>query len=275
MARQPRFCPPGLPQHVIQRGNNRQVCFNADEDMAAYAHWLHDSAVRYRVAIHAWVFMTNHVHLLLTPETANGLSCLMQSLGRQYVRRYNKTYRRSGTLWEGRFKSCLVQTEVYLLQCQRYIELNPVRAGMVQDPSEYPWFSYRCHALGMESRLLTPHAEYLRLGQTAAERQVVYRDLFRHHLDEAALTDIRESANCGLAFGSERFKDEIEANLNRRVRRLPAGRRPRVIENAGVADDPGLLVGDVVGLAVYGDQQAATVSGQYRAAWSTFLFLSA
>lgn len=171
MPRQPRFCPPGMPQHLIQRGNNRQVCFNLDEDMAAYAHWLHDYAVRHRVAIHAWVFMTNHVHLLVTPETTDGLSRLMQSLGRHYVRHYNQRYRRSGTLWEGRFKSCLVQTEDYLLQCYRYIELNPVRAGMVNDPAEYPWSSYRCNALGVESRLLTLHDEYLKLGREPVERQ--------------------------------------------------------------------------------------------------------
>ena len=139
MPRLPRLSPVGIPQHLIQRGNNRQVCFSTEEDMAVYAHWLYDYAMKYIVHIHAWVFMTNHVHLLVTPWQANGVSRMMQSLGRYYVRYYNQTYRRSGTLWEGRYKSCLVESTDYLLQCYRYIELNPVRAGMVEDPSDYFW----------------------------------------------------------------------------------------------------------------------------------------
>ena len=137
MPRLPRLCPVGIPQHVFQRGNNRQICFTTDEDMAAYAHCLHEYASKFQVHIHARVFMTNHVHLLLTPWQENGVSRMMQSLGRIYVRYYNKTYRRTGTLWKGRFKSCLVESTDYLLQCYRYIELNPVRAGMVDDPSDY------------------------------------------------------------------------------------------------------------------------------------------
>ena len=137
MARLPRICLPGIAQHVIQRGNNRQVCFGANDDFAAYAHWLEEYAEKYHVAVHAWVFMTNHVHLLVTPTTADGVSRLMQSLGRRYVRYFNHTYQRSGTLWEGRFKSCVVEDDSYLLLCQRYIELNPVRAGMVEHPADY------------------------------------------------------------------------------------------------------------------------------------------
>jgi putative transposase len=137
VARLPRICLPGTPQHVIQRGNNRQVCFVAEQDFAAYAHWLRQFADKYRVEIHAWVFMTNHVHLLATPHGPEGLSKMMQSLGRQYVRYFNHTYRRTGTLWEGRYKSCIVDAEAYLLHCQRYIELNPVRAAMVNDPADY------------------------------------------------------------------------------------------------------------------------------------------
>jgi len=139
MARLPRISLPGIPLHIIQRGNNRQVCFAAEEDFAAYAYWLHEYARKYRVALHAWVFMTNHVHLLATPQTEDGISRLMQTLGRHYVRYFNHTYKRSGTLWEGRFKSCAVDEENYLLTCQRYIELNPVRANMVGAPEEYKW----------------------------------------------------------------------------------------------------------------------------------------
>ena len=143
MARLARIRSTGIPQHIIQRGNNRQVCFGGAEDFAAYAHWLEESSRKHRVAIHAWVFMTNHVHLLVTPETDTGISRMMQTLGRHYVRYFNYAYRRTGTLWEGRFKACAVDAVDYLLVCQRYIELNPVRAGMVNDPGEYAWSSYR------------------------------------------------------------------------------------------------------------------------------------
>ncbi|MBV1790838.1 transposase [Marinobacterium sp. D7] len=209
---------------VTQRGNNRQVCFNSDEDLAAYAHWLKELSQKYSVQIHAWVFMTNHVHLLATSMEEGGASRLMQSLGRQYVRYFNHTYRRSGTLWEGRFKSCLVQIEEYLLQCYRYIELNPVRAGMVSDPSDYVWSSYRCNALGVKSDLLTPHGQYLCLGKTEDERLANYRALFNAHLNREALADIQDSVNKGLALGNERFKEQIEGNLKRRVRPGRVGR---------------------------------------------------
>jgi len=153
MARLPRVCLPDIPQHIIQRGNNRQVCFGSDEDFAAYAHWLEEYAKKFQVAIHAWVFMTNHVHLLLI-STDDGASLLMQALGRRYVRYFNYSYRRSGTLWEGRFKSCVVDADNYLLLCQRYIELNPVRAGMVESPGAYRWSSYRANGLGQAGGVL-------------------------------------------------------------------------------------------------------------------------
>src|SRR3990172_6752399 len=183
MPRLPRLDPVGIPQHVIQRGNNRQVCFSSDEDLAVYAHWLCKYANQHAVHIHAWVFMTNHVHLLVTPWRSHSVSRMMQSLGRYYVRYYNTRYRRSGTLWEGRFKSCLVESTEYLLQCYRYIELNPVRAGLVADPCDYIWSSYRCNGLGIQSKLITPHEAYLELGKTEAERLENYRELFRHQLD--------------------------------------------------------------------------------------------
>ena len=134
MPRRKRLCPTGVPQHILQRGNNRQACFATDNDIAAYANWLAEAVDKYKVAIHAWVFMTNHVPLLVTPRREGCISAMMQYLGRYYVRYFNITYERTGTLWEGRFRSCLVQTETYLLVCHRYIELNPVRAGMVADP---------------------------------------------------------------------------------------------------------------------------------------------
>lgn len=139
LARLRRICPTGIPQHIIQRGNNRQACFGDEANFQAYAHWLLKFSTKHRVVIHGWVFMTNHIHLLVTPETNEGISRMMQDLGRHYVRYFNHTYRRSGTLWEGRFKSCVIDAEDYLLQCQRYIELNSVRANMVNDPADYPW----------------------------------------------------------------------------------------------------------------------------------------
>lgn len=175
MARLTRFCLPGIPQHIIQRGNNRQVCFAADEDFSAYAHWLNEYSKKYRVTVHAWVFMTNHVHSLVTPETKDGISKLMQTLGRYYVRYFNYTYKRTGTV--GRFKSCLIDAENYLLVCQRYIELNPVRAGMVLAPGDYKWSSYQANGLGRNIEMLSPHIIYQKLGNTIEERTSAYRQL--------------------------------------------------------------------------------------------------
>jgi putative transposase len=141
MPSRPRYCPAGYPVHVIQRGNDRQLCFAEESDLAAYANWLNEYSDQYNVQVHGWVFMTNHVHLLLTPQTDAGISKLMQTLGRLYVRYFNHRYQRSGTLFEGRYRSSLVQQEEYLLACQRYIELNPVRAGLVHDPGDYRWSS--------------------------------------------------------------------------------------------------------------------------------------
>jgi putative transposase len=225
MARLRRICPPGIPQHIIQRGNNRQVCFAADEDFAAYAHWLHESSEKYSVAIHTWVFMTNHVHILATPRQQDGVSHMMQRVGRHYVRYFNQAYQRSGTLWEGRFKSCVIDTDNYLLVCQQYIELNPVRANMVDGPAEYRWSSYHCNALGRPSKLWTPHEVYLKLAKSEQERLSLYRDLFKVHLDSVLMSDIREAVNKGLALGNNRFKDQVEALTGRRV--TPGKRGPK------------------------------------------------
>jgi len=209
---------------VIQRGNNRQVCFADEQDFTAYAGWLKGYSKKYQVDIHAWVLMTNHVHLLCTPRGQNAVSHMMQSLGRHYVRYFNFSYKRTGTLWEGRFKSCLVQEETYLIQLYRYIELNPVRAGMVEQPSDYVWSSYPINALGKVSELCTPHAVYLALGKDANERQASYRELFKHHVDGKLLEDIRLAVNKGMALGSERFKTEIESLSGRRMTAKKMGR---------------------------------------------------
>ena len=224
MARLPRIELEGVPQHVIQRGNNRQVCFASEENFSAYANWLKEYADKFEVDVHAWVLMTNHVHLLCTPNQPKGISQMMQGLGRQFVRYFNHIHKRSGTLWEGRFKSCLVQEESYLLQLYRYIELNPVRAGMVEDPANYSWSSYQINALGKDLHLCTPHEHYLGLGSTTEKRQAEYRALFKYHVEGELLTDIRKSVNKGLALGNERFKAEIEQLTGRAMREGKRGR---------------------------------------------------
>lgn len=225
MARLRRCSPPGIPQHAIQRGNNRRVCFTCDADMAAYARWLLEAGTKYGVLIHAWVFMTNHVHLLATPTEENGLSRLFQYVGRHYVRYFNRSYRQSGTLWEGRFKSCIVQDESWLLVCQRYIELNPVRANMVRDPANYVWSSYRANGLGIASRLCSPHEQYLALGKTQQERLANYRSLFESHVDGDLLTEVRHALNKGLVLGTDKFRSEVETITGQRLRHLKPGRK--------------------------------------------------
>jgi len=168
--------------------------------------------------------MTNHVHLLLTPSTADGASHVMKQLGQQYVQYVNRTYKRSGTLWEGRFRSCLVGEEGYLLTCQRYIELNPVRAGMVNHPENYPWSSYRCNGNGENTPLITPHEVYLQLGAQDNERQQTYRDLFRYQIDERLIEQIRIVSNSGYVLGNERFQQQIAKTLGQRTCKGKAGR---------------------------------------------------
>lgn len=212
-----------VPQHVIQRGNNRQAVFFADEDYKFYLDKLKYYADQYKVAVHAFVLMTNHVHLLVTPGTKTGVSQMMQSLGRVYVRYINLTYKRSGTLWEGRYKSSLVDSSRYLLLVSRYIELNPVRAGMVSRPGEYPWSSFRGNAMDTQISLLTPHACYLDLGQDEAQRQEAYAALFDHNMTDLDIADIRDTTNKGWVLGNEQFKQQVARTLARRVTPKPRG----------------------------------------------------
>lgn len=223
MARLPRYVLPGHPQHVIQRGNNRSIIFASDEDIHCYRNCLFDACLKHEVLIHAYVFMTNHVHLLMTPQTENGISKVMQSVGRKYVQYFNYLYRRTGTLWEGRYKSTLIDTDAYLLTCYRYIELNPVRANMVRLPEEYAWSSYRCNALGREDKLVTPHELYLGLGTSKKERHLAYQALFQNHIDDQTLDEIRNATNKAWVLGGEQFQAEIEIMLDRRSRPLPRG----------------------------------------------------
>ena len=231
MPRPPRYPLIGVPQHVIQRGNNRQPTFFTQDDFRFYRDCLTEAATHHHCEVHAYVLMTNHVHLLLTPRRAKAIAKVIQSLGRRYVQYINSTYQRSGTLWEGRYKASVVESETYLLLCSRYIELNPVRSKLVADPTEYPWSSYHWHALGKSDPLITDHAAYLGLGSTNEERHQAYRGLVRDQSDPARLQEIRDSLNQCRVLGSDRFKDEIEAALSRRVRPAKAGRPKTKVES--------------------------------------------
>jgi putative transposase len=199
---------------VIQRGNNCQTLFTSDKDIVAYAHWLAEGAEKYDLLIHGWVFMTNHVHLLVTPKQDQSVSRLMQSLGRRYVGYFNYNYSRSGTLFEGRFRSNLVQNDQYFMICLRYIELNPVRAGIVKDPVDYQWSSYRVHGFGLHAKMWTPHVNYLALGNHAQRRQTAYRELFSVAMDTNVVAKIRHCVNTGLVLGTGTFRDQVSAMLN-------------------------------------------------------------
>jgi putative transposase len=225
MPRRPRINLAGHPQHVVQRGHNREACFFADEDYRFYLHWLREGAKKFCCDVHAYALMTNHVHLLLTPQRPEAISRLMQSLGRRYAQYINRVYRRSGSVWEGRFKASLIQAEEYLLVCYRYIELNPVRADMVRDPGEYRWSSYRWHGLGVSNDFITDHPLYTGLAVDESERRAGYRALFRAHLDDEALDEIRKASNRSLTLGSDRFREQVEAALGRRVGLRQRGRR--------------------------------------------------
>ena len=217
MARLPRYIVPGQPQHVILRGNDRNDIFRAEADYRFFLEKLQLACSKHGAEIHAYVLMTNHLHLLITPHQDQSLSKTMQTLGRYYVQYFNYRYRRTGTLWEGRYKATLIDSEAYLLTCMRYIELNPVRAGMVSHPSEYPWSSYHYNAQGQANELITPYLEYRRLGKTDQQRQAAYRQLFKHHIAERDMIEIREATNKAWALGSHRFKQRIEQQLTRRV----------------------------------------------------------
>jgi len=226
MARSPRIEVPGVPLHIVQRGNNRSICFFGDIDRRLYLKCLARAAALHGCDVHAYVLMSNHAHLLVTPKSQGAASALMQDVGRRYVRIVNEVQGRTGTLWEGRFKSSLIDTERYLLTCHRYIELNPVRAGLVGRAVEYAWSSHRFYATGETNYLLTPHPQYLALGSGANDRSAAFRNLFGDPIAEDDLGRLRIAVNKGWALGSGRFCAEMGRALGRSV--LPPRRgRPR------------------------------------------------
>lgn len=215
MARRPRLVLPAVPLHVIQRGNNRSPCFACEADYLVYLTLVRQYAAEAACQVHAYVLMTNHVHLLLSSGNATGPSRLMRRLGQHYVQYFNRRHARTGTLWEGRFRSCLVEDARYLLICQRYIEMNPVRAGMAGDPAHYRWSSYGANACGADDPLVTPHLIYTGLGMHEGERRAAYRDLFKEALPDPLLTQIRQASNSNAPLGSRAFVDAISRKHGR------------------------------------------------------------
>jgi REP-associated tyrosine transposase len=227
--RKPRFFVAGVPVHIVQRGHSREPVFFEDSDYRAYLDWLTEAAGRYACAIHAYVLMTNHIHILSTPRQADSISRMMQYVGRRYVPYVNDTYGGSGSIWEGRFRASLIQSEAYLLACMRYIELNPVRANMVAAPGQYRWSSYRKNAQGKDDKLVTAHALYLVLGKTRAVRMEAYRALFKSQESAGELRVIRAAWQTGTPLGNDKFRGKIERKLGCTVGQSRPGRPSRLV----------------------------------------------
>lgn len=226
MARLGRYFLPNQPQHVILRGIDRRAVFFAPGDYARYRDWLIEAAHDYGCAVHAYVLMPNHVHLLVTPSSAESLPRTMQSLGRRYVRYINAAHGSTGTMWEGRYRAAPIDSGAYFLACCRYIELNPVRARMAKHPRDYQWSSFRAHADGEKDAAVSNHPLYRALGRSAAERQQAYRELFRAKLGTEFVEALRAATNGGWALGDDRFRRQIAKRTGRRADKLPIGRPP-------------------------------------------------
>lgn len=231
MGRQARLDLPGVPLHVIQRGNNRNACFHADSDRHLYLKLLHGAVEHNGCALHAYVLMPNHVHLLVTPGATGAVASTMQDLGRRYVRIFNDAHSRTGTLWEGRYKAAMIDSERYLLVCQRYIELNPVRGGLAANPADFRWSSHRHNAYGISDSLLTSHPIFQRLGNDDAARRRAYLELFDQPIDPKVIDLIRSTANKGWPLGSEEFLRDTAAALGRAAKPPKRGRPRRRIRS--------------------------------------------
>jgi putative transposase len=235
MARLPRLTLPGYPHHIIQRGNNRQTVFSSATDHQVFLALLEESARKFGVALHAYVLMDNHFHLLATPSTAESLPQMMQAAGRRYVRYFNDSQARSGTLWEGRYRATVIEAERYLLACMAYMDLNPVRAGLVAEVKDYPWSSYGHYAGLRVDGLLTPHPMVWALGNTPFAREAAYAELVRAGITLEQQDQLTRSALSGWALGGDGFLAELQKRTERRVTRNQAGRPP--LRVAEVVDD--------------------------------------
>lgn len=224
MARQLRLSLAGYPHHIIQRGNNRQVIFMEVRDRQFFLDLLEEHSRQFGVAIHSYVLMDNHIHVLATPTTTDAVPGMMQAVGRRYVRYFNDRYHRTGTLWEGRYKSTLVQSESYLLTCMAYMDLNPVRAGMVAQPADYAWSSH-CHYTGQRiDKLITPHTLAWELGNTPFAREAAYASLVQGGLGHLAQTALTDSVIYGWALGDAEFLANLQKKTLRRLVKGHAGR---------------------------------------------------
>lgn len=230
MSNSRRFHLPSIPQHIVQRGNNRQACFLVEEDYTEYVGRLAAAARKFGVAIHAYALMSNHVHLLASPSSAGGIAKMMQAVGGGYVRCFNTRHHRTGTLWDGRYFSSLVGGDSYFWNCHRYIELNPVRAGMVGRPGDYRWSSHARNAHGRPDPLVSPHPAYMALGSSGDAAQRAYRQFFETMLPEETIEEIRRQLHRERAFGDEEFLARIESRTQRSPRVQRAGRRISKVE---------------------------------------------
>jgi putative transposase len=233
MPRRPRLELPGVPLHVTHRGVNRAATFLDDDDHCLYRHLLHESLAAYEVHLHAYVLMTNHVHLLVTANASGSFSTAMSALGRRYVPAFNRRHGRSGTLWEGRFKSCLVHSEPYLMTVHRYIELNPLRAAMVEAPEQYRWSSVHANLGLAADKLVTPHPVYLALGETQTDRALAYREWLQAGISDEDLHAVRMHLRQERALGDLRFQAMVERTLNRPPACRPRG-RPRKVDTSSI-----------------------------------------
>ncbi len=230
MPRRSRIYLPSLPYHVIQRGNNREACFIEPENYQFYLELWKELSTRYGVAVHAYCLMTNHVHFLVTPDNEASVSNTMKVVGSRYAQYINKKYRRTGTLWEGRHRASLVQSDRYLLTCMCYIECNPVRAQMVARPEEYRWSSYGANAWGDHGWLLRPHEEYCHLGKIPFERGHAYRELFKTQLSDNDVHLIRRAAHYCQPVGNDRFREQIEQKYGIKLGQMDRGRPRKATE---------------------------------------------
>lgn len=224
MARLPRLIIPDQPHHIIQRGNDRQLIFRDTDDYQAFLRWAREASKQFEVSIHAYVLMPNHLHLLATPSEQDSLGRMMQWIGRHYVPYFNRKYERVGTLWQGRYKASVIDSERYFMTCSRYIELNPVRAALVGDPADYPWSSYAHHVGAKSDPLISDHPLYWALGNTPFEREAAYKGLTQQALTSEEVSALTEATLKGWALGSEQFKLALERQANRRVRPAKKGR---------------------------------------------------
>jgi putative transposase len=215
MARHPRLILPDVALHIIQRGNNRNACFRVDSDYLTYLAYLRHLSAKYECGVHAYCLMTNHVHLLLTPAASDSCGLMMRDLGRCYLRYFNRRHGRTGTLWEGRFRACIVESPEYVLGCYRYIELNPARAGMVNHPSAYLWSSYAANSGMRADPMVKPHCEYLALSEYPGARDAAYRGLFEKSFDERLLQAIRDSTNGGYPLARDSFRSRLAGRAQR------------------------------------------------------------